>query len=151
MKYRLVKIRTAITRDDVESGLSFVEAEQDIPFKINRLYCVYEKENNQKGFHPHKHSRQLLFCPYGAIDVLIDDGTEKKIVSLDDPSKGIILHSGVWREITWKIEHSVLCVATSGQYEPEKLRGSYDMYLEFIKDRKSSDQIELDIFEEDVE
>lgn len=142
MEYQLVKIRTVFTKEDVESGLSFLEAEQDIPFKIKRLYCVYEKEDKQKGFHPHKHSWQLLFCPYGVIDVLIDDGKERKIITLDAPSKGLILHSGVWREITWKMKDSVLCIAASGHYEPDKLRTDYNMYLDFIMDGRPDNQIE---------
>lgn len=142
MEYQLVEIRTVFTENEMESGLSFLEAEQDIPFKINRLYCVYEKESNQKGFHPHKHSWQLLFCPYGAIDVLIDDGRKKKVVSLDAPNKGLILHPGIWREITWKMKRSILCVAASGHYEPDKLRTDYNIYLDFIKNRKLEDQIE---------
>jgi dTDP-4-dehydrorhamnose 3,5-epimerase-like enzyme len=146
MEYQLVKIRTVFTEDDIESGLSFLEAEQDIPFKINRLYCVYERENKQKGFHLHKHSWQLLFCPYGVIDVLIDDGEKRKVVSLDTPSKGLILHPGVWREITWKVKDSVLCVATSGHYEPERLRTDYNMYLDFIRDRKLDNQIDTSKF-----
>lgn len=138
MKYQLVKIRTAITSDDMESGLSFFESERDIPFKINRFYCIYEK-NNQKGFHLHKQSWQLLFCPYGAIDVFVDDGIERRTISLDNPSKGLVLHPGIWREIVWKEENSVLCVATSGHYEPEKLRDDYNLYLEFIKDRNKEE------------
>ena len=147
MEYQLVKIRTVITEDAEKTGLSFLEGEQDIPFKINRLYCMYEKEKNeQKGFHPNKHSWQLLFCPHGVIEVLVDDGTKREIITLDNPDKGFILHPGIWREITWKQKHSVLCVAASGHYEPEKLRNDYDLYLEFIKNNKLLEQNETSEF-----
>lgn len=50
MEYQLVKIRTVFTEDDIESGLSFLEAEQDIPFKIN-VYIVFMKEKiNRRDF-----------------------------------------------------------------------------------------------------
>lgn len=73
-------------------------------------------------------------------------GEKRKVVSLDTPSKGLILHPGVWREITWKVKDSVLCVATSGHYEPERLRTDYNMYLDFIRDRKLDNQIDTSKF-----
>lgn len=147
MKYQFVDIRTVITKGTEDSGLSFLEGEQDIPFKINRLYCIYEKDNkNYKGFHPNKHSWQLLFCPHGAIEVLIDDGIAKEKIVLDNPGKGFILHPGIWREIKWKQKDSVLCVAASGHYEPEKLRSDYELYTEFIKNNKLLEQNETSLF-----
>jgi len=126
MKYQIINIKTIVTDNDLEAGLSFFEGEHDIPFKIERLYCVYENKK-LKGFHPNKQSGQLMFCPYGAIEILVDDGDRREAVLLNSPSVGIILPPGIWREITWKKSDSVLCVAASGHYEPEKLQDNYEL------------------------
>lgn len=137
--YEVVKIRTALQKDDVHSGLSFFEGEHDIPFRIRRLYSIYESEQDyQKGFHPHKQSWHLLFCPYGSIDVYIDTGKESRHILLDDPSIGLILHPSVWREMSWTTPGSVLCVAASGHYEAEKLRNDYNAYQKFLKEKEWS-------------
>ena len=137
--YEVVKIRTALQKDDAHTGLSFFEGEHDIPFRISRLYSIYESEqNHQRGFHPHKQSWHLLFCPYGSIDVYIDTGKENKHILLDDPSIGLILHPSVWREMTWVKSSSVLCVAASGHYDADKLRNDYEAYQKFLKEKEWS-------------
>ncbi len=137
--YEVVKIRTALQKEDIHSGLSFFEGEHDIPFRIARLYSIYESEqDHQKGFHPHKQSWHLLFCPYGSIDVYIDTGKEERHIQLDDPSVGLILHPSVWREMTWKKRGSVLCVAASGHYDADKLRNDHNEYLKFLKEKEWS-------------
>ena len=141
--YEVIKIRTALQKDDRKTGLSFFEGEHDIPFRISRLYTIYEsEEDNQKGFHAHKQSWHLLFCPYGAIDVMIDTGKERKTINLADPSIGLILHPSVWREMSWKREGSVLCVAASGHYDADKLRDNYNEYLKFLQEKEWSATIE---------
>ena len=141
--YEIVRIRTSLSKDDKSTGLSFFEAEHDIPFRISRFYTIFESEqDHQKGFHPHKQSWHLLFCPYGDIEVIIDTGKERKTISLSDPDIGLILHPSVWREMIWKKSGSVLCVAASGHYEANKLRNDYNAYLKFLQEREWSATVE---------
>jgi len=142
--FEVVKIRTALQKDDKTTGLSFFESEQDIPFQIRRMYTIFESEqDNQKGFHADKQSWHLLFCPYGSIDVMIDTGKERKTISMSDPSIGLILDPSVWREIVWKKPGSVLCVAASGHYDSEKLRTDYNEYLKFLQEKEWAATIEF--------
>ncbi len=130
-------------KDDKRTGLSFFESEHDIPFRISRLYSIYESEQDkQKGFHPHKQSWHLLFCPYGQVDVLIDTGKERRVISLSDPSVGLILNPNVWREMSCKIPGSVLCVAASGHYDADRLRNDYREYLKFLQEKEWNATIE---------
>ena len=143
LDYEVVKIRTALVKDGADTGLSFFEGERDIPFRIARVYAVYESEQErQKGYHAHKQSWHLLFCPYGSIDVVVDTGRERKIIALNDPSTGLILHPGVWREMLWKRPGSVLCVAASGHYDVDRLRSDYDEYMRFLQEKEWSATVE---------
>lgn len=142
-EYDTIKIRTVLQKDDKETGLSFFESERDIPFRINRLYMIYEiEQDKQKGFHAHKQSWHLLFCPYGSIDVIVDTGRERKTIALSDPSIGLILHPSVWREMIWKQNGSVLCVAASGHYDSDKLKQDYEEYKKFLQEREWSATVE---------
>ena len=143
LDYEVIKIRTALQKNDNSTGLSFIEGEHDIPFRISSFYTIFESEqDNQRGFHAHKQSWHLLFCPYGYIDVMIDTGKERKAVILDSPSIGLILHPSIWREIYWKKKGSVLCVAASGHYDADKLSDDYNEYLKFIQEKEWSATIE---------
>ena len=141
--YDIVKIRTALSKDDKETGLSFFEGEHDIPFNIKRLYTIFEAEQEkQRGFYQYKQSWHLLFCPFGSIDVMVDTGRERRTISLSDPSAGLILHPSVWREMVWKKPGSVLCVAASGHYDADKLHSNYNEYLKFLQEKEWSATIE---------
>lgn len=143
LDYEVVKIRTALSKNDIATGLSFFEGEHDIPFSIRRFYTFFETEElNQMGFHPHKQSWHMFFCPFGDIEVYLDTGKERMTVSLSDPSVGLIIHPSVWREIIWKKSGSVLCVVASGHYEPERLRNDYSEYERFLKEKEWSAEIE---------
>ena len=141
--FEVIKIRTALQKDDINTGLSFFEGEHDVPFRISRIYSIFESEQDkQRGFHAHKQSWHLLFCPYGSIDVMVDTGKERKKISLSDPSTGLILHPSVWREMYWRKAGSVLCVAASGHYDADHLRVDFGEYLKFLQEKEWSATIE---------
>lgn len=142
MEYNLKSLRTVMNKNPKLGGLSFVEGQRDIPFEIKRIYCIYKTEENQhRGFHAHKKNWQLLFCPYGAVDIVLTDGRETDTITLDEPSKGLVLHPGLWREMIWKHDDSVLCVAASEYYDPDEYIRDYDEYLQYARDN----EIPLDI------
>ncbi len=147
MEYNLKSLRTVMNEDPKLGGLSFVEGQRDIPFEIKRIYCIYKTEENQhRGFHAHKRNWQLLFCPYGAIDIVLTDGRETDTITLDEPSKGLILHPGLWREMIWKHDDSVLCVAASEYYDPDEYIRNYDDYLQYAQNNAAAP----DIFAEEM-
>lgn len=143
LDFEVLKIRTSLQKNDKKTGLSFFESEHDVPFQIRRLYTIFESEqDNQMGYHAHKQSWHLLFCPYGSIDVMVDTGRERKTIKLSDPSVGLILHPSVWRELMWRRAGSVLCVAASGHYDADRLRNNYADYLKFLQEKEWSATIE---------
>lgn len=137
MDIDVIHINTAYDDDQKYGGLSFVESSKDIPFEIKRIYYIYEVEKGiKRGFHAHKLNWQLLFCPYGAIDILLDDGVERKKITLDSPSIGLVLHPGLWRVMTWQRDNSILCVAASEYYDPNEYIRDYNDFLKYVKSYK---------------
>lgn len=134
MKYQVFDLHTVMDPRPGYGGLSFVEAERDVPFPFRRLYYIYETDKGvHRGFHAHTLNWQLLFCPHGSIDLILDDGTEKETVTLDRPSKALVLSPGLWREMVWNEPGSILCVAASEYYDPEEYIRDYDRFLDFVK------------------
>ena len=141
--FRIIDIKTVRTDKPEYGALTFLEGKRDIPFPIRRAYWITETEAEQhRGFHAHKLNCQLLFCPYGEIDIILDDGMKRTTVTLDDPSKGLILMPGLWREMTWKQSRSVLCVLASEYYDPAEYIRDYDEFLVYNrKYRKMADSL----------
>ena len=127
---KIISIKTIAT---VNAGeLSFFEATHDIPFSINRIYYISKvAEGVRRGFHAHKELKQLLFCPYGAIQLLLDDGAQREEITLNDPSVGVIIDHPVWREMLWLEKDSVLCVAASDYYNPHDYIRNYNEFLSY--------------------
>lgn len=127
---RIIKIKTIPT---VNAGeLSFFEANHDIPFDVKRIYYISKvPEGVRRGFHAHKELKQLLFCPYGKIQLVIDDGKKREEITLSDPSVGIMIERPIWREMLWLEKDSVLCVAASDYYSTDDYIRDYNEFLKF--------------------
>lgn len=135
MEINMIQIKTVV--HPMEGTLSVFEGERDIPFAIKRIYYIYQvPQGIQRGGHAHKKLRQVLWCPFGSISIRLDNGFEKAEVLLDDPSKGLIVEHDMWREMLWKEEHAVLCVAASEYYEEEDYIRDYNAFLAYVGAKK---------------
>lgn len=113
-------------------NLAFLEAGTDTPFPINRIYYIYDVPvGTQRGGHAHKKLRQLLFCPHGAIEILLTDGNEHVSVMLDRPSKALLIGPGLWRDMLWHTDRAVLCVAASEHYDETDYIRDYEAFIQY--------------------
>ena len=128
---RIIRIKTVPTLHAGE--LSFFEGMHDVPFEIKRIYYISKvPEGVRRGFHAHKELKQLLFCPYGRIQLILENGNGREEIELSDPSIGVVIEKCTWREMLWLQKDSVLCVAASEYYEPEDYIRDYDEFKFYI-------------------
>ena len=118
---------------DDRGMLVALEEFKDIPFEIKRVYYMYDtKEGVHRGFHAHKNLQQILICIHGSCKVLLDYGSEKKIVSLEKPYEGLYVSNNMWREMYDFSPDAVLMVLASEIYKEEDYIREYDSFLKFI-------------------
>ena len=128
----VIPLRTVISPEG-KGGLSFIEGERDVPFDIKRVYYIHDVPYGTiRGHHAHRELEQVLVCISGSIDILLDNGKEKDIIRLDDPSKGLFLPPGIWHTMTWLREESVLLVLASGYYDESDHIRDYGEFLRLI-------------------
>lgn len=133
MNYKLIDNKTISAKH--MGSLSFFEASRDVPFEIKRVYYIYNApEGTQRGGHAHRNLRQILFCPYGKIEIILDDAKDRESVMLDDPGKGLVIGPGLWREMIWHTDHAVLCVAASEYYDEHDYIRDYNVFLKSKKE-----------------
>jgi len=114
--------------------LSFFQSQKDIPFDIKRIYYIYGvKKGVQRGMHAHKELEQIAFCPYGKIRFVLDDGYKKEDVFLDQPNKGLIIGKGIWHDMFWEQDDSVLVVGASMYYDENDYIRNYDDFIKLVK------------------
>lgn len=129
---KIIRIKTVPT---VGAGeLSFFEASHDVPFSFKRMYYISKvPEGTRRGFHAHKNLKQLLFCPYGRIQLILENKNGREEIELSDPSIGVVIEEPTWREMLWLQKDSVLCVAASEFYDVEDYIRDYSEFREYIK------------------
>lgn len=118
-----------------ETGyLSFFENDRDIPFSVKRIYYTYDVPlDTKRGMHAHRELDQFIWCPYGEIEVILDNGYEKKTFMLDTPEKGLLVLKGYWHDMYWRKEGSVLCAAASDYYTEADYIRDYSEFLDHEK------------------
>lgn len=120
---------------DDRGMLVALEEFNDIPFEIKRVYYMYDtKEGVRRGYHAHKSLEQILICIHGSCKILLDNGKEKKIVSLERPYEGLYVANNMWREMFDFSPDAVLLVLASESYDESDYIRNYDDFLEFIKE-----------------
>lgn len=114
--------------------LAFFE-DSDIGFSIKRIYYIYgAPKDTKRGFHAHKELQQIAWCPYGDITFILDDGFSRQEIRLDKPSEGLLIQKGIWHEMIWNKENSVLCVAASEYYDENDYIRDYDEFIRLVKE-----------------
>ncbi len=125
---------------DERGQLVALEEFKDIPFEIKRVYYMYDtKEGVHRGFHAHKKLQQILFCVSGSCKILLDNGTEKKVVPLEKPYEGLFVSNDMWREMYDFSPDAVLMVLASELYDESDYIRDYDEFLEYVKGNKNGD------------
>lgn len=122
---------------DNRGQLVAIEELKDIPFEIKRVYYMYDtSEGVTRGKHAHKSLQQILICIHGKCKILLDDGAEKAVVSLENPYEGLFLGNNIWREMYNFSPDAVLMVLASELYDESDYIRNYNEFLEFVKNRK---------------
>lgn len=130
-------IKYAFQQHGDERGmLVALEEFKDIPFEIKRVYYMYDtKPDVHRGFHAHKNLKQILICIHGTCKVLLDNGKEKKVVSLEKPYEGLYISNDMWREMYDFSNDAVLMVLASEQYCEDDYIRDYDEFLKSVNNK----------------
>jgi len=96
-------------------NITALNNQSDIPFDIKRVYYLYDIPGGEtRGGHAHRELHQLLMAASGSFDVLLDDGSQKKIISLNRPYYGLYIIPGIWRELT-NFSSGAICLVLASQ------------------------------------
>jgi dTDP-4-dehydrorhamnose 3,5-epimerase-like enzyme len=124
---RLVHLTRA---DDLRGSLAASELTKDLPFVPKRFFVVYRVPSAEaRGEHAHRACHQFLMCLAGSVVVLVDDGTERAQVVLDDPGIGLYMPPMVWGTQYAHSSDAILAVLASHPYDSDDYVRDYDEFL----------------------
>ena len=115
-----------------EGNITPVEGGTDLPFDIARVYYLYDVPGNEaRGAHAHKQLQQLIVSVMGSFDVVLDDGTNRKTVTLNRAYHGLLLPRLIWRELVGFSSGAVVLVLASTSYDPDDYIRDYQEFLDY--------------------
>ena len=114
-------------------NITALENQKNIPFDVKRVYYLYDVPGGaERGGHGHRKLQQFIVALSGSFDVLINDGTNKKVVHLDRPYIGLHVVAGIWRELINFSSGAICLVLASEKYTEDDYLRDFDSYLNFI-------------------
>ncbi len=119
---------------DDRGNLSFIEAGRPLPFVIQRTYWIYDVPGGEvRGGHAYTDLQEFFVALSGSFDVALDDGKERKIVSLNRSYFGLYVPNMIWRHLENFATNSVCLIMASLPYSKEDYIRDYESYLEAIR------------------
>ncbi|NDV94665.1 WxcM-like domain-containing protein [Dysgonomonas sp. 521] len=107
----------------------------NIPFDIKRIFYIYGIPSGEKrGMHAHKICHEILIAVSGSFDVELDDGTDKKTVTLDNPAYGLHVPPGIWAVEKGYSQDAVCLVFASDKYDAKNYINSYPEFIKYRQD-----------------
>ncbi|CAI8257315.1 MAG: sugar 3,4-ketoisomerase [Patiriisocius sp.] len=121
-----------ISDPDGRGNLSVIEKDV-LPYKIKRVYYLYDvPSDSSRGGHAHKELQQFLIALSGSFDVVLDNGINRRTITLNRPNKGLLIPNGVWRELENFSAGAVCLSLVSEVYQEEDYIRQYDDFKLFV-------------------
>lgn len=120
--------------EDARGNLSFIEEGGQIPFKIARVYWIYDVPAGQKrGSHAFKTQEEIIIALSGSFDVVLNDGKETRRYQLNRAYKALHVPAKMWRTLENFATNSVCLVISSGTYDESEYIRNYRLFKQFVK------------------
>lgn len=132
MQIKLIQLQQ---HGDSRGALIALEEDKNIPFPIKRVYYLFKtQEGVRRGFHAHKKLKQVAIAVRGSCRFMLDDGSEKIDLLLDNPAQGLLIESFMWREMYDFSDDCVLMVLADDYFDESDYVRSYEEFLKALKE-----------------
>ena len=120
-------------KGDDRGSLIALEELKEIPFKIKRVYYIFDtKKGVIRGNHAHKSLKQVLICVKGSVKVKCEYESSIKEFYLDKPNVGLYIEDLTWHTMYNFSEDAVLVVLADSLYSDQDYIRDYSLFKKQI-------------------
>lgn len=121
---------------DRRGNLSVIEELKNIPFKIKRTYWIYDVPGGEvRGGHAYKRNQEFIVALSGSFDVILDNGKERKVFSLNRSYYGLYVPTGIWRQMENFSTNSLALVLASFKFDASDYVYDYKLFKELADEK----------------
>ena len=103
---------------DLRGNLSFIEEDTHLPFKIRRVYWIYDVPGGElRGGHAFRETEEMIVALSGSFDVVLHDGAEEYRFSLNRSYYGVFVPKMIWRMLENFSTNSLALIIASTDYD----------------------------------
>jgi oxalate decarboxylase/phosphoglucose isomerase-like protein (cupin superfamily) len=119
---------------DKRGNLSFFENDNQIPFAIKRTYWIYDVPGGEaRGGHAYWENEEFIVALSGSFDVILNDGSENKVYSLNRSYYGLYVPKMYWREMNNFSTNSLALIVSNTEYSEDDYIRDYDGFCALRK------------------
>ncbi|MBS2098227.1 sugar 3,4-ketoisomerase [Carboxylicivirga linearis] len=115
---------------DLRGNLSFLEDNNQIPFKIARSYWIYDVPGGEeRGGHAYTNSAEFVIPLIGSLQVELYQGDKKQTYTLNTPNKGLYLPKLTWRKVCNFLSGSICLIISDTYYNDCEYIRDFNTYI----------------------
>ena len=120
-----------ISKNLTENGnITIIENGVNVPFDVKRIYYLYDvPSGEERGGHAHFELEQYIIAASGSFDIILNDGVNKRTISLNRPNLALHIVPGLWRELNNFSSGSICMALASEKYSEKDYIRVYEEYL----------------------
>lgn len=109
---------------DSRGNLSFIEEDTHFPFKIRRVYWIYDVPGGEsRGGHAFIKTEEVIIALSGSFDLVLNDGEIESVYSLNRSYSGVYVPQMIWRELrNFSTNSLALVIASTDYYSADYIR-----------------------------
>ncbi len=120
--------------EDLRGNLTFVEEKKHMPFKIKRVYWIYDVPGGEvRGGHAYKKNKEFIIALSGSFDVIIKDGIKRIKFSLRRSYYGLYVPEMIWRSMENFSTNSLCLILASERYNEKDYIRNWEEFKSFIR------------------
>ena len=120
--------------ENAKGNITPVHSGINLPFEIARIIYLYDIPGGEaRGAHAHRECHQFLVAASGSFEVVLDDGYNKRTVTLNRPYFGLHIPPGIWAAEQGFSSGSICLVLTSHIYDEADYIRDYASFINYTR------------------
>jgi uncharacterized RmlC-like cupin family protein len=117
---------------DARGNLSYIEEDTHLPFKIRRVYWIYDVPGGEhRGGHAFRETEEMIVALSGSFDVVLNDGQDEHRFSLNRSYFGVYVPKMMWRQLENFSTNSLALIIASTDYNEQDYIRDYKEFKHF--------------------